>query len=388
MKFRAALWTKSGLELDELEPLPLRPRDSLVRVEASNVGAIEGFMLMRKPKPAADAEPGGEEDDADYPPFPMPTPHIPGHAAVGVVEKTGEGVEGVEEGDRVLMCGTTNCGICFFCQRGRYDQCARMVFYGPATARTVGGTDVYPMGYIGSFAEYAVVPDIELIPIRSDLPADQLSLIPNPVCTGVGAALKTAPIEPGSVVAVVGCGPLGIAYIQAARLAMAEQIIAIDPLPQRREAADRFGATTVIDPTEVAPVEAVCDLTEDAGGTNQGRGADFVFEASREARAIEQAWEMARSAGSVTLAGLSTDPEARVSFPMMQFSNWGKTIYSCQQGSLMMRRDLPWMVMLAERGLLDLAGMAERSYALDETLAAMQDVADCTVLGATVIPNT
>jgi S-(hydroxymethyl)glutathione dehydrogenase/alcohol dehydrogenase len=245
---------------------------------------------------------------------------------------------------------------------------------------------VHPLGYLGGFAELAAVPDIQLVPVTTDLPAEQLALIPNPVCTGVGAALRTAPVEPGSVVAVVGCGPVGLSYVQAARLALAAQIIAIDPLPHRREAALRLGATTALDPTEVDPVEAVMDLSGDVGGINQGRGADFVFEVARKARAVEQAWAMTRSAGHLTLAGLSEDPGATVTFPMVEFSNHGKTVHSCQQGSLRMRRDLPWMVRLAEQGQLDLKAMAERSYGLDEVVQAMRDVGDCSVLDANVVP--
>ncbi|WP_408997449.1 zinc-binding dehydrogenase [Streptomyces scabiei] len=207
------------------------------------------------------------------------------------------------------------------------------------------------------------------------------------MCTGVGAALRTARIEPGSVVAVVGCGPVGLSYIQAARLALADQIIAIEPLAHRRAAALRMGATTVIDPAETDPVEAVCELSGDAGGVNQGRGADYVFDAANDASATEQAWAMTRSAGDLTLAGLDPRPGARVSFPMVQFSNFGKTIHSCQMGSLLMRRDLPWMVRLAERGQLDLASLAERTYPLKAVGEALRDVAECNVLGATVDPR-
>ncbi|MGW2572448.1 zinc-binding dehydrogenase [Streptomyces sp. NPDC001537] len=383
MKFSAAVWDHAdGVRVEEVELLERHPRDVLVRIEASNVASSEASAMLG-PAPAADLPPDLPPGLA-LPPLPL---HIPGHSAVGVVEEVGPSAEGVKVGDRVLMTGNNNCGVCHFCQRGRYDQCAAMVLFGPATARTANGVDVHPLGYVGSLAEWAVVLDNLLVPVRTDLPADQLSLIGNPVCTGVGAALRTARIEPGSVVAVVGCGPVGLSYIQAARLALADQIIAIEPLAHRREAALRMGATTVIDPAETDPVEAVCELSGDAGGVNQGRGADYVFDAANDASATEQAWAMTRTAGDLTLAGLDSRPGARVSFPMVQFSNFGKTIHSCQMGSLLMRRDLPWMVRLAERGQLDLASLAERTYPLKAVGEALRDLAECNVLGATVDPR-
>lgn len=385
MKFNAAVWEPAGVRLEELELLALRPGEALVRVEASNVASAEATALLGGPPPGPPPGlPAGGPAGGPAPGLPPMPAHIPGHAAVGVVEEIGSQVTGVRVGDRVLMTGNANCGVCHFCLHGRFDQCAAMVMFGPATARTAEGLEVHPVGYVGSLAELAVMPDNQLIPVASDLPADQLSLIPNPVCTGVGAALRTAPIQPGSVVAVMGCGPVGLSYVQAARLAFADQIIAIDPVPARREAALRMGATAALDPTTTDPVEAVCEMSGDAGGVNQGRGADFVFEAAREARAVEQAWAMTRTAGHLTLAGLSSDPFATVSFPMQQFSNHGKTVHSCQMGSLMMHRDLPWMVSLVERGMLDLSEMAERTYSLAQIDQALRDVAECTVLGATV----
>ncbi|MFF7763838.1 alcohol dehydrogenase catalytic domain-containing protein [Streptomyces griseorubiginosus] len=141
MTFKAVLWNESGARVTELEPLPLHPRD-----------------------------------------------------VVGV-EETGPAAQGVQVGDRVLMVGTANCGTCHFCRRGKFDQCARMVQFGPATARTRDGAEVHPLS---GFAELAAVPDIQLVPVTTDLPADQLALISHPVCPGVGAELRTAPVEPGS----------------------------------------------------------------------------------------------------------------------------------------------------------------------------------------------
>lgn len=372
MTFQAAVWADTGTQLEELKLHSLRPHEVQVRIEASNVGSADAFTLLDHPSP-----PG-------LPPL-LPALQIHGHAAVATIEALGAAVERLAVGDRVLVTSSANCGTCLFCQRGRFDQCAENIMFGPPTAHTADGADVYPNSYIGSFAELAITRDIQLTPIRSDLPVDQLALISNPVATGVGAALRTAPVQPGSVVAVLGCGPVGLSYIMGARLSHAEQIIAIDPLPHRRKAASRLGATTVIDPAAVDPVATVCELSGDAGGSLQGRGADYSFEATSDVDAVQQAWAMTRSTGHVVLSGL--DPSAAtVSLPAA-FAIVGKTIHGCQQGSLLMRRDLPWLVRLAERGQLELTVLTERDYALADTEQALRDVADCAVLGATLLPT-
>lgn len=400
MRASAVVGTGSDVRVEELELLELRPHDVLVRVEASNVGIADTFSGPESGDPGLSAPPlppggpggPGGSGGPGGPPPPGFGPGLPptvvhGHAGVGVVEATGSAVERVHVGDRVLMTSTPNCGACFYCLRGRPDICAELVPVGPAFARLLDGTEVHANSGVGSFAEVAVVPDIQLVVVATDLPADQLSLIANPVATGVGAALRSAPIAPGSVVAVLGCGPVGLSYVQGARLAAAGQIIAIDPLAHRREAALRFGATAVVDPAEVDPVETVRELAGDAGGAMFGRGADYVLEAAGPVSAVEQAWAMARSMGHVTVAGACEPLGGTVTLPATELVIAGKTLHSCQQGSLLMRRDLPWLVELAERGRLDVAGMAERSYSLKEVQDATRDVADRTVIGATLLPK-
>lgn len=422
MKMTAALSTPSGVCVEEIELLPPGPRDVVVRVEAANVSIADAFSPPGGPGgpgmgPGGLGDPGGTPGPGGLPgtggpggpagpggvPFPephsFPEPHnaafdfrklpdhiVNGHAGVGVVEETGAGVSRVRVGDRVLMTSNPNCAVCAYCLRGRPDQCAEMVPVGPAFAHCQDGTEVCANGRVGCFAELSVIPETQLTPVSSDLPGDQMCLIANPVATGVGAAMIIAPVVPGSVVAVLGCGPVGLSYIQGARLAQAAQIIAVDPLPHCREAALRFGATDVVDPDQGNPVEAVRELSGDAGGLMFGRGADFVFEAVGDAGAAEQAWSMTRLTGHVTLAGAGGE-RPTVSFPYGEFAILaGRTVHSCQWGGVLQRRDFPWLVKLAEQGRLDVAGMAERSYALKELGDALRDVTARSVIGATLLP--
>lgn len=370
---KAAVWQfgrEPAITVEEVALLPLRPRDVVVRVDASNVSISDHLLLAFDPGQLG-----------------WPAPQVLGHAAAGTVEAVGDDVRRVKVGDRVIITSTPNCGECYFCLHGRPDQCAAMVFVGPAHAALPDGTLIYPNASVGSFAELAVVPEIQLTSVKTDLPADQLSLLANPVGTGVGAALRTAPIASGSTVAVMGCGPVGLSYIQGARIADAAKIIAIDPLPARRALAMKFGATHTIDPTEEDPVEAVLSLSTDAGGLLQGRGADYVFESAAESLAIQQAWAMTRATGHVTLCSVCLDmTTAQVTFPALPFALAGKTVHSCQYGSLDQRRDLPWLIGLAERGKLDLEAMIDRRYPLSGTLDAMLDASTRSVIGPTLLP--
>lgn len=367
---KAAVWREDGvpMAIEQVELLDLGPRDVLVRVGASNV-SISDYISIH---PANAGQ---------------PLPQILGHAAAGVIEAIGSAVERVAVGDRVVVTGTPQCGECFFCVRGRADICVEAKFIGPARARLSDGLLAMPNGNVGSFAELLVTPDIQVTTVHTDLPDDQLSLIANGIGTGIGVALRIAPIEAGSVVVAVGCGSCGLSFIQGARIAGAAKIIAVDPLPARREAALKFGATCVVDPNDGDPVEAVWDLAGDAGGPHQGKGGDYVFEAAGTIEAQQQSWTMTRATGHLTLATVPYDMSQSLRFPAVPFSVFGKTVHSCQYGGLNIRRDIPWIVTLAESGRLDIGGLIDRHYPLDQVNQAIADTASFAAIAPTLIPN-
>jgi len=417
MKTIAAISTPAGLQVEEIELGELQANDVLLRVSAANVGSadiplappgLDGAGMPPGPPPGGpgmppDPPPGGPGmppgPPAGGPSMPpggtgfdvggpaTPTHLVNGHGGVAVVEAVGSAVDRVRPGQRVIVVSTPNCGSCRYCVRGLPQFCAKLVPFGRAYARTADGTPVHGNSNVGLFAQHTITTEYHCTPVETDLPDDQLALVANPIVTGAGAALITAPITPDSVVAVVGCGPIGLGYVQAARFAGASRIVAVDPLPQRRAAAERFGANDVFDPGAVDPVAEVRKI-DDGGGALFAGGADFVFDASGDARGIEQAWAMTGLGGHLVLAGISSDPFARVSFPLAEFAVIaGRTIHPCQQGSALMARDLPWLVQLAERGVFDLAKLAERTYRLEDAAAAMADVSDRSVLGAAIVPK-
>ena len=231
--------------------------------------------------------------------LPVVPPAILGHSAVGVVEQAGARVERVRVGERVIIPATPECGRCYFCLRHRSDQCVRLVGAPPRFVGTLADGSEVRAGGTATYAEQIKVPEIFAFGVDSDLPDEQLALMGCGVVSGLGAVMRVAEVEPGSSVVVVGTGHLGLWMIQGARVAGAAQIIAVEPLPERRALAGELGATDLVDPADGDPIEQVRSLTG-------GRGADYALEAAGRIDAMEQAFQMARNAGTVVYTGVET----------------------------------------------------------------------------------
>jgi len=197
-----------------------------------------------------------------------------------------------------------------------------------------------------------------LVKVESDLPAEQLALIGCGVTTGVGAALNTAQIRPGSTVTVIGCGGVGQSVLQGARIAGASRIFAVDPVEMKRKTAEQFGATDLVDPTAGDPVEQIRAATG-------GRGTDYAFEVIGLPETILQAYEVARRGGTAVVVGMARF-DAQVTFPAMSLFAGNKQLLGCMYGSAQVRRDFPRFVQLVETGRLDVGSMVSRHISLDE----------------------
>lgn len=207
------------------------------------------------------------------------TPVVPGHEGAGVVEAVGPGVTRVKPGDHVTLNWAPNCGACFYCLNDRPNLCS--TFVGPIWAGTMmdgttrltkNGRPVYHFSALACFADYTVVPDVSCVPLKKEVPLTVAAPIGCAVTTGVGAALNTARVRPGSSVAVFGAGGVGLSIILGAKLAGAARIIAVDRAEGKLDIAKEFGATDVMmaGPEAAGAIRA---LTE-------GRGADYVFAAT------------------------------------------------------------------------------------------------------------
>jgi S-(hydroxymethyl)glutathione dehydrogenase/alcohol dehydrogenase len=392
-RFKAFVRHGTGTSVEELRLHAIQPREVLVRTQASAVcytivgGALSSTNIAR--------------------------PSIPNHSGMGVVEEVGPLVKRVQKGDRVVVPGTPQCGVCYQCLHGRADWC-QFLDTSPAhpLAETSDGTQIFSQAGLGGLSELMVVPEEYCCPVFTDIPAEQLSLLGDTVGTGLASGRDLVQIEPGWNVVVQGAGPVGMGAIQAARLANAGQVIVIEPIRYRRDIAMKVGGTIALDPNAegnglIAKVHSLCKAITDrrfAGGRIAGEGflavpdgADFTInavgsdwfapkvEAGPDPSAIlplQQCFDFTRAGGHIVMLGVAWRGD--VSFNAANFSNRGRTFYSGQQGGLNMLRDIPRYVKLIEKGTLDMKSMITAAYPVERTREAIQAVGDRTVLGAVI----
>jgi S-(hydroxymethyl)glutathione dehydrogenase/alcohol dehydrogenase len=290
---------------------------------------------------------------------PQPPPIVLGHEGTGVIESVGSDVTRVKPGDRVVAAFVPACGECFYCRQGQPYLCDTWTteIFTPRFFRN-DGTPMTAMCGLGTFSDVMTVSESAVIPITTDLPPEQVALIGCGVTTGAFAALNTAQVKPGATVAVIGCGGVGQAVIQGAKIAGASEIYAVDPVELKRKTAEQFGATHGIDPTAENPIAKVQGLTE-------GRGADYAFEVIGLPETIIQAFEMTRPGGTCVVVGMPR-MDAEVTFPAFNLMMQEKRVLGCKFGSAQIRRDFPRLIKLAETGRFDLDGMVSRRISIDE----------------------
>ena len=337
---RAAIFTgTTDLSVEDVTPIDPGPSDVVVRIGASgvchsDVSAANGVL-------------------------PIPPPCILGHEGAGVIEWAGSEVTRVGVGDHVIASFVPACGHCFWCLNGQTNLCAMSgeVMFNPRATRADGST---PNGFtgLGTFADQMTCNQASVVKIDTDLPDSQLALIGCGVTTGVGAALNTAKIVPGSTVAVIGCGGVGQAVIQGARIAGASRIFAIDPVELKRTTAEAFGATDLVDPGAGDAVAQIMKLT-------RGIGADYAFEVIGLPETITQAFSMARRGGTAVVVGMPKW-DSQVTLPGFQLFYDEKKLLGCVYGSAQVRSDFQRFVNLVETGRLDLGSMVSAEIGLDD----------------------
>ncbi|HEX9033764.1 MAG TPA: zinc-binding dehydrogenase [Streptosporangiaceae bacterium] len=339
MKVVVAYEVGKPLVLEDLPAPSVGPRDVLVRVTASGICHTDLNVISGQSA--------------------LPLPIVPGHEGCGIVEEVGPEVRRVRVGDRVLASVTPACGSCWWCVNGMSNHCELNPAVKAALRFELGdGRKAAAVCGCGTFAEAMVVHEASLVPVQTDLADDQLALLGCGVTTGLGAALNTAAVVPGSSVAVIGCGGVGQSVIQGARIAGAATIIAIDPVQGRREASLTMGATHTVDPAAADPVEQVRGLTS-------GRGADYSFEVVGRPELMVQAFDLARAAGTVTLVGMPAVGDT-LTLPAIRAVFSGKRLAGSVVGGAQILRDFPRFIRLAESGKLDLGSMISHRITLEE----------------------
>ena len=292
--------------------------------------------------------------------FPFRVPAVLGHESAGIVEEVGADVEYVKPGDHVITCLSVFCGHCHHCLSGHPNRCG-----GRATARksgerprlSINGEPVAQFAHLSSYAEEMLVHENAVVKIRDDMPLDRAALISCGVTTGTGAALRTAAVEAGSTVAVIGCGGVGLSAINGAAIAGAGRIIAVDRVPSKLELARQFGATDTVNASE--------DDAELTGG-----GVHYAFEAIGLKATCEQAWRMLATGGTATVIGMVPADQAIEIRGMDLLQE--KKLQGSMMGSNRFRIDMPRYVDFYLSGKLMLDPLISRRIPLDEINDAME----------------
>lgn len=293
--------------------------------------------------------------------LPFPPPCILGHEPAGIVEEVGEGVTDFAPGDHVIGCTTGWCGVCRFCTEGRPYLCPTQ-YEGrpPGSKPRLVDSDGEPLGQfanLSSFAEKMLCPERSLVKIRQDMPLDRAALIGCGVTTGLGAALNTVNLPAGAKVAIVGCGGVGLAALQGARIGGAGQIVAVDTHTWKFDLARKLGATDCVDATDGDPVAAVQELT--------GGGADFVFECIGLVPTVQQSIAMTGRGGTTVLVGVVPITEM-VPISAADLTLQEKNVTGSYMGSNRFRFDMPTYIDFYLDGRLRLDEMISSRIALDE----------------------
>jgi S-(hydroxymethyl)glutathione dehydrogenase/alcohol dehydrogenase len=307
--------------------------------------------------------------------MPMVLPVVGGHEGSGVVEEVGPGVTTLHPGDHVVTSYIPSCGRCPACSTGHQNLCdlgrflmtGKMIVDGGRRVHA-RGTEVSTVSLLGTFAEHAVVHEASLVKIDDDIPLDLAALVGCGVTTGWGSAVYVGKVRPGEVVVVVGVGGLGIAAVQGARLAGADQIIAVDPVAFKRETALKLGATDTAESMEQAK-ELVVERT-------RGRLADVAILTVGVAHGdmIAPFLALVAKNGRAVVTAITPHTERTVEIPLMEFTLWQKQLLGNTFGAANPRADIPMLLRLWQHGHLDLESMVTTRYPLTEVNTGYADL--------------
>jgi len=347
VKIRAAVLERFGepLEVQELDLAEPKAGEVLVRLVACGVCHTDLYT-------ASGADPSGY------------SPAVLGHEGAGVVEKVGDGVGSVAEGDHVVTLFSPQCRECEHCRDQRTNLCLAireqqgLGFLPDGTTRlSRDGEPIRHFMGCSTFAEYTVMPEIALANVSKDAPLDRACLFACGLSTGLGAAINTAKVEAGSTCVVFGAGMVGLGAVAGCRLQGAERIVCVDLSEERLELARGQGATdTLVGGPDTA--QQILDMT-------RGFGADYTFEATGSVAVMRQAVESARMGwGLATIAGVAGKGETVDIVP--RFLITGRRVAGSSFGGVKGRDQVPQFVDRWLAGEIDVEPFVSHKLTLDE----------------------
>jgi alcohol dehydrogenase len=356
--------TSQPMKLEEVELGAPRAGELLIRVGAagvchSDISVVDGSRVR-------------------------PLPMALGHEAAGVVEEVGPGVRDVKPGDHVVLTFVPSCGHCAECASGRPALCAPAAVANGAGTLLHGGSllkdrDGKPIHHhlgVSGFARHAVVARESAVVVPKDVPLQTAALFGCAVLTGAGAVLNTASVRPGQSVAIFGLGGVGLASVMGAVVANAWPIIAVDPVPAKRELARQLGATAVFAPEEAE--KGVKDLT--------GGGAEVTFEAAGVPAVLEAAFKATRRGGTTVAMGLP-HPARTLSLQALAFAGLGQTLTGSYMGSAAPQRDVPRYISLWKAGRMPVDRLQSATMPLEKINDAFESLATGAAVRQVLLPN-
>jgi len=359
---RGIVFTGEGAEVrSDVDVIDPGPDEVLVRVVAagvchSDVSLIDGTI-------------------------PWPAPSLMGHEGAGIVEKVGELVGRVKVGDHVVIATIANCGICDQCSKGKPTWC-RKTLANRREIFTVGGEPAGNFAATSSFAELTLVKEVQAVPIDKDVPLTSACLIACGVVTGMGSVFNRANVMPGDDAAVFGAGGVGLSTIQALRIKAANHIIAVDTVQAKGELALSLGATHFVNASEVDPVAAIHELlpfsAEAPVGPFGAGGVNWSFECVGHPAVTAQAMEILDWGGVCVQVGVPA-PGVTYAVPITHLTQVDRGIIGSRAGAVRPQYDIPMIVGLYKKGLLDLDSMVSRTYPMEEFHTVVHDMHEGTL---------
>jgi len=359
MKTKAAILRGIGQdwEVTELDLDPPKTGELLIRYVAAGLCHSDEHL---------------RHGDLVPPQFPV----VGGHEGAGIIEEVGPGVTRYAPGDHVICSFLPVCGHCRWCSTGKSNLCdlGATILHGCLPDGTYrfheGGQDLGGMCMLGTFSERAVISEFSAIKVDPDLPLDKVVLIGCGVPTGFGSAVHAADTQPGDTIAIYGIGGIGINAVQGAALAGARSVVAIDPLANKREMAEKLGATHSAATAEEAQ-QLITELT-------RGVGADkaIVTVGVVDSEVVTNAFHAIRKGGTVVVTGLADPTKNTIELPGALLTLFEKRIQGSLFGSGDPFHDIPRMVELYQSGDLKLDELITTTYSLDQINQGYQDLLD------------
>jgi alcohol dehydrogenase len=364
LKTRAAVLREMGLPRPYAQSRPLQ----IVEVELDPPGPREVLVRMRA---AGLCHSDLSVINGDRP---RPLPMAIGHEGAGEVVEVGQQVKDLESGDHVVAAFVPCCGICEPCTAGRPALCepgfransAGTLLSGSRRLHRGGETIHHHLG-VSAFAEYAVIARESLVKVDSSLPFEEAAVFGCAVMTGVGAVTNTVQPRPGSMLAVIGLGGVGLAALLGARVLAPSVLVACDLSNEKLQLAQRMGATHLVNAADASAVEQIKDRT--------GGGVHYAFEMAGSVKALELAYAITRRGGTTVTAGLS-NPQHLFSIPHVGLVAEERTVKGSYLGSCDPARDIPRYIEMYRSGRLPVEQLLSERIALDDLNCAFDRLAD------------